>query len=285
MINIGKPSVLSELDDDNGSLTYKGAPVGGGVQTVSAPPDLPADAQNGSVAVALMDDDSDAVLYPAQSAGEEVSIDIAGKNILVGTPDWNGTAISAAITAQDLPSGSVTILGNGTIGIGIVPVVADATNNDYTAAGITIDPTQAVIATATKNYAIGLTIVPGLVKPEKIIPVDADHVKMPFMAILAFENLTGDVYGLPGESMTAGWNVALATVDTATYSDISAIEIVTGVEINDYIALESEVSNTMAIEGVSGTVLFDGIIVGVPGQPAGLYVRLSGSWNRVAFAE
>lgn len=277
----GNKDLLDKFTEASGKLLFDGSEVGG-IQTAQHPSDLAPEAQDGSVAVAVNDDKG--IVYPEQISDEEVTVDVSGKSIHVGSPSFDSAAIGAAISAQDLPTATVEVSGEGNLSAIIVPVVADINNNDYTNAGMTLDPSQVVIATCTKNYSIGLMLVPNLVNPDKIIPVDASHVKLPFMAILAYENLSGTVYSLPNESLTEGWNIALATVDTATYSDITGIEIVTGIDINEYVSLKISDNNEMTIEGTSGVDIFHNIIIGNDGDSKGLYVKL-GTWKRALLDE
>ena len=279
-------STLDKFGESGGEPTFDGNPIGGGVNTYATPSALPNNAENGSVAVALADDPSNTIVYPTQTAGEAVSVDIASKNIMVGSPTFNSTAIDAAIAAQTVDlTGTVTVDDpDGGMSLSIIPVVSDPSTNEYTAAGITLD-TYIEAATFTKKYAVAAILTAAgyldYIKPDKIEPVDAEHEKIPFMAIYAFEALSNISYqGMPMD-LVEGWNVALATVDKATHSDVTAIEVVSGAaDLNDYLILSNSEYNTMSIEGVGASAIFTDTIVGEAGKQKGLYVRLSGDWMR-----
>ncbi len=278
-------STLDKFGESDGEPTFDGNPIGGGVNTYATPSVLPNNAENGSVAVALGDDPSNTIVYPTQTGGEEVSVDISGKSIMIGNPTFNGTAIDSAISAQTVDLTAAVALENpdGMIQFVILPVVSDPDTNEYTAAGITLDSFIQVSSYANK-YAIGAMLTNSgidYINPEKIVDVDANYEKIPFMAIYTFEALSNAEYqGMP-MNLSAGWNVALATVDKATHQEITAIEVVDGaVDLNEYLILSDDSRNSMTIEGVGASAIFTNTIVGEAGKKAGLYVRLSGVWSR-----
>ena len=266
--------------DENGNPLWDGDPVGG-VQTVANPSALPANAANGSVAVALSDDPAQTIVYPSQTADEAVSVNIAGMDIAIGTPTYNASAIAAAISAQDISARGTVELGNGaSIQFSLEPVVTDASDNAYTSAGIPLDEDDVTVAPAsTKLYGIMANWHFDVVKPNKIIQVDAEHEKITIAAACFFEDIeTEDGF------ISAGWHVLYATMDTATHTDITAAEYETtdtGVDINEYLNLPASDDNAMTIEGTSGSLLLDGIIT-VAGQARqkGLYVKLGDEWSR-----
>lgn len=278
-------STLDKFGESGGEPTFDGNPIGGGVNTYATPSAMPNSAENGSVAVALGDDPANTIVYPTQTGGEEVSVDISGKTIMIGNPTFNGTAINSAISAQtvDLTAAVALEDPDGMIQFGIIPVVSDPDTNEYTAAGITLDAYIQASSYANK-YAIGAMLIAPFIdyiNPDKIVDVDANYEKIPFMAIYAFEALSNAEYqGMP-MNLSAGWNVALATVDKATHSDVTAIEVVDGaVNLNDYLILSNDDNNSMTIEGVGASAIFTNTIVGEAGKKAGLYVRLSDAWSR-----
>lgn len=278
-------STLDKFGESGGEPTFDGNPIGGGVNTYATPSALPNNAENGSVAVAMGDDPANTIVYPTQTGGEEVSVDISGKTIMIGNPTFNGTAIDSAISAQTVDLTAAVALDNpdGMIQFGIIPVVSDPDTNEYTAAGITLD-SYIQSASYSNKYAIGAMLIAPFIdyiNPDKIVDVDANYEKIPFMAIYAFEALSNAEYqGMP-MNLSSGWNVALATVDKATHSDVQAIEVVDGaVDLNDYLILSNDPNNSMTIEGVGASAIFTNTIVGEAGKKAGLYVRLSGAWSR-----
>lgn len=203
--------------------------------------------------------------YPVQTDDEEVTVDLTGGNVLVGAPTYSSTAIGAAITAVDLPEGQIESTGTSPTMVMITPVVADASSNDYVTAGITLDENNLIVSSdATKNFAVSLMVPPDTINPAKIEEVDAEHVKLPSTYIYVFENVTGTVNGLENEALTAGWNVGVFTVDKATYQDISGVEIVPGIDINDYLTFDPTKIEQMAIEGTSGSKLFNGVVYILP---------------------
>lgn len=278
-------TTLDKFGESAGKPTFDGNPIGGGINMYATPSALPNNAENGSVAVALADDPLNTIVYPSQTAGEEVSVDIASKSIMFGNPTFNETAIDAAISAQDISAeGSVSIVtgasSKGDITFAITPVVSDEDTNEYTAAGITIEDAL-VVPSFTKKYAIqAMFSGTGMVKPDKIVPVDAEHVKVPGFGMYTFENLSGVEMPTGTADMVAGWNMVLVTIDTATYSQITDIEVVSGANPNDYLNLTNHDENTFTIEGVGGSAIFTDTIVGEAGKEKGLYVRLSGAWMR-----
>ena len=274
-------NVLDKFSQTNDKLLFDGDPVGG-VQTVANPSALPANAANGSVAVALSDDPAQTIVYPSQTADEAVSVNIAGMDIAIGTPSYNATAIAAAISAQDISARGTVELGNGaSIQFTIEPVVPDAADNAYTLGGITLDEDAITdVPTSTKLYGIladwGESYA-DVVKPDKIVQVDAEHEKIPISGFFAFEDLETE----DGDALSAGWNVFCVTVDTASHSVLTDAEYETGVDINEYLNLPASDENAMTIEGTSGSLLFDGIVKPAgQARQKGLYVKLGDDWNR-----
>ena len=202
--------------------------------------------------------------YPKQQSDEEVNVDIAGHHIAFGNSSFNGTAIDAVIAAQTLDTTATVTLDSpdGVIAIGILPVVSDMEDNEYVDAGITLEGAL-VTPSFTKKYAItaqltttGIDLIPS----DKIIDVDEDYEKIPFLAVYTFEDLTDE----DEQSFTTGWNVLYATIDKATHTNITGTEVVSGVDVNDYVVLSNSASNEMAISGVSGSDLFNGVIYILP---------------------
>ena len=260
-----------------------------GIEVVENPSELSDSAENGSVAVALNSTKSTVnVEIPKQTADEEVTADISGEKIVIGTAKYSADAVADAISAKDISAKAIVGFEatgvDADIYIGMIPVVADYSDNEYVTAGIELSSENTIVASGTKKYAVGFAFAAAsldLVNPDKIVEVDAEHDAVPFMAIYAFEALSNAEYQDVTMNLTAGWNVAIATEDKATHSDISAINIVNNVsDINEYLVLPVSNSNTMSVEGTGAAVMYYGIVEKeTESQPNGLYVKVSDTWN------
>lgn len=290
-------ATLARISAPNGSLLYNGNPVG--VSVVSSPELLPVNAPDGSVAVAT----ESGTIYtpvelPDQIAGEQVEADISGTELAFGVPTYNGSAVQAAINAADVSASaqvSITADGSydgGVIELSLMPVVADISDNDYTAAGITLDAESSIISqNATKDYAILAMLTSsgtGLIKPSEIIQVDSTHISVPGVAILTFESVTGSIAGMVTGTLHAGWNLVRVTLEFdsgGSFVGVSGAELVEDItDINEYFDLRASAANSMTVEGTSASQLMSGVISCKSTLPMGLYVKL-GSWKRMIGAD
>lgn len=275
-------TTLDKLTESDGKLLFDEAEIGG-VNVVSTPNALPANAPDGSVAAAVGNGTFETpVPIPAQSGSETVSADIAGMNLVIGAPTYSLPAINVAIAAGSIgASGSIEFADGSSIGLSLMPVAADAADNAYTDAGITLDPDDVIVAQGVRKYAVVADWSEhalDLVDPDKIVQVDAGHIRIPVGAIYAFENLVAE----DNKTLSAGWNVLVSTIDTSNY-DTLQIEIENGVDVNDYLLLPTSDENVMTVGGMRAATFFAGVAVSRTDAPKGLYVKL-GTWKRLALA-
>ena len=274
----------------NGAPMWNGEPFvaeSGGIQTAATPSALPANAENGTVAVALADDAAVSITYPAQVSGESVSVDIAGKNIRIGNPEYDASALASAIAAGE-QDGQVTAAvdfhhESDGLTASLVPVVNDLSLNDFTSAGITIEKDSCILdENATYKYALIIEPSYGILNPDKYVDVDATHRKYTGAFFYVFENISGDVLEMPG-TLTAGWNVLMLTMELVNgdpTGEPTAAEFVSAQDINEYVSFPSTANATMAVSGTGASDIFDQIIEAAQGRQKGLYMKLSGDWHR-----
>lgn len=206
--------------------------------------------------------------YPSQTAGEEVSIDIAGRNVSVVSPAFNETAINAAIAAQDISAAALIHAETsdneeGNIIVSLYPVVDDLESNEYVSAGIQLEDNYILTESFTKKYAIGAYLIDsgfGAIIPNQIIDVDENHVRAPFLAIRTFEDIT-DAED-PTVTYRNGWNVYVATIDKSDFSKITDVVLdATGLDsLIAYVGVPINENSAMALEGTSASALYNGLV-------------------------
>ena len=286
-------STLDKFTESNGRLLYDGE-VFGGVRTFANPVALPADAPDGSVAAALGDGVSGTpILYPAQTADEEIGVDIEGMELAIGTPSYSEAAISAAITAGDVgATGVIEFETDEKIVFSVMPVVADASDNAYTAGGITLGQEWVALAdSCTKKYAIRADFAGtgvDLIAPDKIEVIDFDRRAVPLMGVYAFEDVSCEINGIRG-TLHAGWNMLrfLVEYDGREYGNVLGVSVVNDVDVNEYLRLPTPAvsrENVMTLEGTRAAELFAGMVESLSTVPGGLYVK-RGTWKRMAEAD
>ena len=286
-------STLDKLTESNGRLLFDGTDIGG-VRVYGTPVALPANAPNGSVAVALNDGAvGTPIMYPAQTADEEIAVDIEGMDLAIGTPAYSETAINAAIAAGDIgAAGTVEFETDAAIGFSLIPVVSDVSDNAYTSAGITLGSEWVALAeSCTKKYVVRADFAQtglDLIAPDKIEEVGNGCRSLPVQGIFAFEDVSCEINGIQG-TLHAGWNMLrfVLEYDGRDYGETVDVIIDNDVNINEYLCLPTSAEsaqNDMTLEGTRAAELFAGIVENLSTVPGGLYVK-RGTWKRMAEAD
>ena len=263
-----------------------------GIDVYDYQSDLPATADNGSVAVVLNGGAyTSAVALPAQQEGESVSTEVGDLDIVITEPSYSADGLTAILTNKaDETSFDLDKLNDGSgelMGV-FIPVVDDVSDNVFVTAGMTIDADSAfVVSSCTKNYVL-LFSTPydsGIIKDSAIVEVDASHARLPIAAIYAYEDLSGTAFGSLTVDLKAGWNVWTAVCESdghGGYGDEGTdYETVNEADLSDYYTIETSASSEINLKGYGASLIYAGVISQVISLGnCGLYVRLGNEWNR-----
>lgn len=268
----------------DGMLLFDGKALAGGIKVVGNVTDLDASAPDGSTALVLYDEAD----KPLASDGDAVQV--PGKQIRFGTPEYSASGLEAALTAGDVSLTTALLVGETAYQADLLPIIDDASDNPYASAGLTVEGSAFFASSCTKDYAVIINLGEviaelgfGVLVPDKIVQVDATHLRLPTQAIFAFESLTGATGSdYEGMKLETGWNAVLATFEAQdgeiTSFDPVSITVVNGVDINEYIIVQTDGSSSIECIGSGSADIFAGLFVQTGMREKGLYVK-NGMWR------